>query len=423
MDALTAAVLTPQPLPAPVIPERSKKVTAALSKAVALHLEGKLEEAARLLDQPILAGEQDAALYSALGHIRYELRDYAAAAAAYGQLAELEPGHRTAAFNLAVCQGNLKEWKTAAGYFRTALEIDSARGDALLGLGISLIHDGRPAEAVEAIDKYLGLFPDSEQAIFAKAVILHQTGRAADAVEHYRRLLASNPRCEDALSNLVALFLEKQDAPSARRYAEMLAELKPESPVAAEALATVAFSDGDFLTAARHCLNLTESAASRFEHWFNLGVAYHRIGNYQKAAQAYERAAALQPDSALAYLNLGVVRQESAISPAPGRRTKRLTRSTPRSPAPCGTWRWFWSRRGERDWAEKTLRQNTPGCPGMVRRVFPVGLPLPAARRLRRQRGRLRRLYRQASRMAGSVAEPGHRARPPRRAATGRRGV
>ena len=76
-----------------------------------------------------------------------------------------------------------------------------------------------------------------------------------------------------------------------RRYAEMLAELQPESPVAMEALATLAFADGDYLTAARHCRNLAEISPDRFENWFNLGVAYHKMGNHQKAAQAYQQAA------------------------------------------------------------------------------------------------------------------------------------
>ena len=118
-----------------------------LSKAVSLHLEGKLESAAKMLSKAIEAGERDPALYSALGHIQYEMRDYEAAAAVYAQLVELEPLHRTAYFNLGVCQGNLKNWKAAAESFRVAAEVDATRTDALLGLGISLIHTGSPAKA------------------------------------------------------------------------------------------------------------------------------------------------------------------------------------------------------------------------------------------------------------------------------------
>src|SRR5579883_2589746 len=85
-----------------------KRSNKTLSKAVSLHLEGKLESAAKLLTKAIESGESDAALYSALGHIQYEMRDYDSAAATYSQLVDLEPAHRTAHFNLAVCHGNLK---------------------------------------------------------------------------------------------------------------------------------------------------------------------------------------------------------------------------------------------------------------------------------------------------------------------------
>src|SRR5579872_5032789 len=75
--------------------KNQKRPNRTLSKAVSLHLEGKLESAAKLLTKAIESGERDPALYSALGHIHYELRDYASAAAVYSQLVEIEPLHRT----------------------------------------------------------------------------------------------------------------------------------------------------------------------------------------------------------------------------------------------------------------------------------------------------------------------------------------
>ena len=82
---------------------------------------------------------------------------------------------------------------------------------------------------MEPLDKYLSLFPDHEQALFGKAVACSRPAAHAEAVEEYRKVLARNPRCEEALSNLVAMFLEKKDHESVRRYAEMLVELQPES--------------------------------------------------------------------------------------------------------------------------------------------------------------------------------------------------
>src|ERR1035441_7108209 len=115
------------------------------------------------------------------------MRDYPAAADVYAQLVELEPLHRTAHFNLGVCQGNLKDWSNASESFRIAAEVDASRTDALLGLGTSLIHTGKAEEALEPLEKYLSLYPDHEQALFGKAVSLQQAGRHAEAVEEYRK--------------------------------------------------------------------------------------------------------------------------------------------------------------------------------------------------------------------------------------------
>src|SRR5947207_13921646 len=79
--------------------KQQKRVNRTLSKAVSLHLEGKLESAARLLSKAIDSGEKDLGLFTALGHIHYEMRDYEAAARAYQQLVELDPVHRTGHFN------------------------------------------------------------------------------------------------------------------------------------------------------------------------------------------------------------------------------------------------------------------------------------------------------------------------------------
>src|SRR3989442_4528551 len=106
---------------------KQTRVSRTLSKAVSLHLEGKLEAAARVLAKAIESGECESGLFSALGHIRYEMHDYEGACAAYQQLVALEPSHRTGHFNLGVCHGHLKQWKPAADAFEAAIAVDGTR--------------------------------------------------------------------------------------------------------------------------------------------------------------------------------------------------------------------------------------------------------------------------------------------------------
>ncbi|MGA8580593.1 MAG: hypothetical protein WB579_18055, partial [Bryobacteraceae bacterium] len=76
-------------------PKQADQANKTLARAVALHLEGKRESAARILSKAIEAGEHDAALYAALGHVQFELRDFEHAAESYRSVTEMEPNHRT----------------------------------------------------------------------------------------------------------------------------------------------------------------------------------------------------------------------------------------------------------------------------------------------------------------------------------------
>src|SRR5579871_5534546 len=74
------------------------RISRLLSKAASLHLDGKLDEAARELVRAVDGGERHAALYFALGQLQYEMQEYEPAAASYAQAALMQPLHPTAHF-------------------------------------------------------------------------------------------------------------------------------------------------------------------------------------------------------------------------------------------------------------------------------------------------------------------------------------
>ncbi|MFN8685654.1 MAG: hypothetical protein ACK52Z_12220, partial [Acidobacteriota bacterium] len=55
----------------------------ALARAVALHLEGKRKEALKEIQDAIEDGEQDPELFSARGHLHFELEQFEEAARSY----------------------------------------------------------------------------------------------------------------------------------------------------------------------------------------------------------------------------------------------------------------------------------------------------------------------------------------------------
>src|SRR5512138_3340677 len=108
------------PLPIPALQVQAvaksthdKVANPTLARAVSLHLDGQLTAALAELKTAIDAGNRQPALFSAIGHILCELREFEQASKYYSKLLELEPEHRTANFNRAVCLAKMSEWEKA----------------------------------------------------------------------------------------------------------------------------------------------------------------------------------------------------------------------------------------------------------------------------------------------------------------------
>jgi tetratricopeptide (TPR) repeat protein len=349
------------------------RISRVLSKAASLHLDGKIEDAARELARAIDAGERHPALYFALGQLQYELQQYLPASQSYAQAALLQPLHPTAHFNTGVCQGRLERWAEAAESFKQAISNDPARTEAHLALGACLVQLGRHNEALDAYDRFLARHPDNDEALFGKAVALQKRDRITEAVELYRRILNRNPRSEEALSNLVSLSLANQDYEQVRKYAQRLVEVQPKSQVAFEGLAGAAFAAGDHMAAAGYSRQLAELSPQVFENWFNLGVACHKAGDLSNAAGAYAHATQVQPASPQAHLNLGVALQEQGDLKGARKAYERALEIDPKLPGVHWNLGLVHEQSGDFEAAEKLYAQVPENSPDSDDAAFRIG--------------------------------------------------
>src|SRR6185369_5366048 len=202
--------------------DKSAVSAAEIVKAVPLHLQGKSDEAIEELKRGLQKGLFLSELYSTLAQIYYEKQRYDEAAGAYAKLAEAEPKHRTANYNLAICLEKQGKSKEAADAFRKALDVDSKRADARLGLAVCLLRLKQPDLAIEQFDQYLSANSDSESAQFGKAICAHMLNRFDDAAAGYKKVLAKKANSADVLTNLVSLGLASKDFGMVREYADRL---------------------------------------------------------------------------------------------------------------------------------------------------------------------------------------------------------
>jgi len=74
---------------------------------------------------------------------------------------------------------------------------------------------------------------------------------------------------------------------------------------------------GDYSKAAEHCAAIVSYSPESFEGWFNLGLAYQKAGNHEKAARSTGARSGCSRRAQL-YVNLGISRQELATGRGAG---------------------------------------------------------------------------------------------------------
>ena len=132
--------------------KKPPKPSPILVKAIMLHMEGKIEEAIKELQRGVKAGEKAVDVYAGLGHLQFEAGRFEAAADAYREVLAREPLHKTCHYNLAVCLEKTGRHKEALTSFEKGFEINSQRAEIGIGVGVSLLHLRRFAEAVTAFE-------------------------------------------------------------------------------------------------------------------------------------------------------------------------------------------------------------------------------------------------------------------------------
>src|SRR5262249_52528075 len=125
-------------------PSKKKRPVASgpLVTAVKLASEGRIDDAIKELERAAQSKDSPNEVFTALGHLRFELQNWAEAAQWYRKLADADPKHRTAHYNLALCLDRQGKFADAAKAFETAISIDPKRWQAHAGRGLCLLQLG-----------------------------------------------------------------------------------------------------------------------------------------------------------------------------------------------------------------------------------------------------------------------------------------
>ena len=156
---------------------------------------------------------------------------------------------------------------------------------------------------------------------------------------HLSKLLAENPKSEECLMNMVTIGMARKDQAMIADYSDALLTLRPNSQTALEGLATSAFASNDYEAARLFYAKLVEYTPDNFDRWFNLGWPTRRPANRKKPPKPIRKPTRIRPDASQAYVNLGVIHQESGDLAPPARPTRKRSRSHRTSWKCCTIWR------------------------------------------------------------------------------------
>ncbi|OSI60262.1 hypothetical protein BSZ21_38440 [Bradyrhizobium canariense] len=143
----------------------------------------------------------------------------------YKAALRLSPQYAPAAINLADLYRQLGRDGDGEGILRTA--ISSSRQDAGLrhALGLTLIRQKRPDDALDEFRTATELEPDRSQYAYVYAVALHSSGRVHESIEVLKKNLARHPDDRDILLALATFSRDAGNVAEALDYAERLSRI------------------------------------------------------------------------------------------------------------------------------------------------------------------------------------------------------
>ena len=241
----------------------------ALGEAVALHRQGRLDEAEKVYNRVLKVRRDHFDALHLLGMLNHQRGKAGEAYRLITAALKVNPRSPDALSNLALVLHALKRDGEALANIDKALALAPDHVDAHNNRGNLLLEFKRPAEAMAAFDRVLALAPQHIQARINRGNALAELGRAAEAIAEYDAALAAAPGHPQALYNRGnALRMLGRELDAVAAYDQALSAMP-----------------------------------GHVSSWMNRGLAFAALNRHQDALSSYGRALALQPDHADTHFN------------------------------------------------------------------------------------------------------------------------
>lgn len=199
----------------------------------------------------------------------------------------------------------------ARRWFDQALRENPASAEALYGLGSVDLEQNRAVEAQQAFERVIQMrpaYPDTLPKTWNNlGLIAARSGRTEQAIDFLQRSLGLSPDYLIALINLGNAYRQQKNWPLARTAFERALQLNPRDPEANYGLGMVFAQTGDTAQAAIYLQSALQSRPDYPEALNNLGILFLRAGRRDDAVRNFQQSIREAPSFDQAYLNLARV--------------------------------------------------------------------------------------------------------------------
>ncbi|MDI1272022.1 tetratricopeptide repeat protein, partial [Polaromonas sp.] len=312
-EALAARLITLEREPRRVAVVRrtrdatDKDLSNSLARAMALHQQGRLDQAGALYEEMLLTQPQHFDALQLLAMVRAQNKQPAAAAALFVQALKIHPGHPDVLNNYGNVLRALKRSEEALDCYDRALQVRPDHVQALSNRGNALHDLHRHGEALKSYDAALQLNPDFAEALRNRGNTLRSLKRPEEALASYERALNIEPSHAEALGNRGNALRDLGRLEEALASYELALGIDPDSAEAQSNRGAILLDLERPEEALASCERALEIRPDFAEALCNRGAALQDLGRPAQALESYDRAIHVKPAYPDALSNRGTV--------------------------------------------------------------------------------------------------------------------
>ena len=182
---------------------------------------------------------------------------------------------------------------------RAQMGRSAGTGGGLLAEAQELHQAGRYDEALAMYDEVLNADPTVYQINLNRAAVLRELGRPDDAKAAYQIVLDQEPGNAAALVSLGEMSMADSDMDGALAYWEQAVD-STEDEVIPYNVAQISFQNGETDKAIEYYMIAADRRADWAEPFVQAGIVYLNKGDFASAAEQFEMAIEVEPESAAA---------------------------------------------------------------------------------------------------------------------------